>query len=151
MSEDVKQLTWDKDGTPTNYNQEVLPAYLGEADWCSLQKNDGCCELTKKREAHSDRPDLGRKNLGYPKIHRRIATRSLERQIQKYEEDAERVADLVCRASILGDHRSQATCSHQASSKTSDEHLTARVDLVVQPGTARVIDQASGGQPDRTQ
>lgn len=66
----------------------------------------------------------------------------MEGQVQEYEEDTETVSNAVLGACVLCGHRSKAGSSDDDSNESSDEHASAGVDLVVEPGTKRVVDEA---------
>lgn len=36
-----ERLTWDEESTPANNDKVILPTNLGEADWSSLEKDNG--------------------------------------------------------------------------------------------------------------
>jgi hypothetical protein len=63
----------------------------------------------------------------------------LEGQIQVYKENSKSVSDLVGSTGVLGGHSSQAGCSDNDAHEASHVHSTPRVDLVVKPGSQRIV------------
>lgn len=63
----------------------------------------------------------------------------LERQIQEHEKDTESVSDPVGRTGIFSCHCSQARCCDNDTDKAGDVHAASGVDLVMEPGSERVV------------
>lgn len=63
----------------------------------------------------------------------------LECQIQEHEEDTESVSNPVGCTGVFSRHGSQARSSDDDTDKASDVHAPSGVDLVVEPGSERVV------------
>lgn len=112
-------------------------------------------KLSKQREAHSDRPDFSWEDFGNVEVHGSITECSgkvseciacclaaflpLECQIQEHEKNTESVTNPVGSTGVFGRHGCQARGSDDNTDKASDVHASSRVDLVMEPGSERVI------------
>ena len=65
----------------------------------------------------------------------------MESQVKVNEQDTEGISNPVSCACKLGSHGSKAGRGNDDSDKASNVHASARVDLVMKPGTQGVVDQ----------
>lgn len=63
----------------------------------------------------------------------------LECQIQEHEKDTKSVSDPVGRTGIFSCHCSQTRCCDNDTDKAGDVHAASGVDLVMEPGSERVV------------
>lgn len=68
----------------------------------------------------------------------------LERQVEEDEENARSVSTLVRSPAEASNHGSETGCRDKTPTETGEEHLAARIDLVVKPGAAGVVEEPLG-------
>jgi hypothetical protein len=66
----------------------------------------------------------------------------LERKVQEDQEDACGIACLICRTGVQRKHDHQHCDNYYESGCPGHEHPSSGVDLVVEPGTEGVVDEA---------
>lgn len=71
----------------------------------------------------------------------------LECKIQEDKEHSCCVASSIGRAAIFCDAPNQSRCCDEAAEESDHKHPSSRVDLVMEPGAERVVDDAGSGQP----
>lgn len=63
----------------------------------------------------------------------------MECKVKVHKQNAKPVTNPVRGARVLCGHGSQARCGNNNPDKTCNVHFSTRIDLVVKPGTKRVV------------
>ena len=105
------------------------------------------CELAKEGPSNTDRSNFGREDLRDVEIHSRVTEGTLKSEVQEHEQHTNGVTCLIICPSVQRDHGAINRSRDDDTDETGHVHFATRVDLVMKPSTARVVNKTSGSQP----